>query len=245
MSSTEPTTGDQPIEAPSTVETSQQYVAGTEVTLRHYQPSEMSELFTFIYDHRVWGNDRSPHYNGSSGPGSYPIYNTEYIQFLKKFIKDYNIGLINDLGCGTSLSDYSIYHDETVVYNGYDIYSPVIDYNNANVTRYNSTYFVLDFYNNMRKIPFSDLVILKDVLSYWNNECIHSLLTYLKEHRLCKYILITNCCYQDVDHLDTTLGSFRALSSEMSPLKDFGTVSLLKYRTKEICLIDLSHLFVF
>ena len=222
-----------------------QTLDGTYIPFRKYESSEMSELFTFIYENRVWGNDHSPHYVGSSGPGSYPLYNTEYIKCVKKFINDHNIGLINDLGCGTSLTDKVIYKDTNVVYNGYDIYEPIVIFNNSNITRHNTSYFVLDFYNDMHKIPFSDLVILKDVFSYWNNECIHTLLTYLTEKKICKYILITNCCYQDTDNLDTNLGTFRALNSQMSPLKDFGAVSLLKYRTKEVSFIDLSHLFVF
>jgi hypothetical protein len=213
--------------------------------LRKYEAHEMHELFTFMYENRVWGNDLSPDYIGSSGPGSYVEYNLEYIEFVKTFIKDYNIGLINDFGCGTDLIGPHIYQDTNVVYNGYDIYEPLVNLNNSHFTRYNTNYFVLDFYNDMHKITFSDLLILKDVLSYWDNECIKKLLNYLIDRRLCKYILITNCCYQDEDNLDTFLGNFRPLNSQMSPLKDFGAISLLKYKTKEVCLIDLSQFFLF
>lgn len=212
---------------------------GTKITFRKYETTEMLELFTFMYENCVWGNDRSPQYTGSSGLGSYPAYNVDYIQFLKTFINDYNIGVINDLGCGTYLCGPAIYNDTNVIYNGYDVYNRVIDACNANSTRYNTRFFLLDFYNNMDQIPFCDLIILKDVLSYWSNECIINLLTYIVNKRLCKYILITNCCYQQHDNLDVDLGHFRPLNSQMSPLKDFGAVSLLKYRTKEVSLISL------
>ena len=228
-------------DAPETSQT----MDGTFVPLRKYEPSEMSQLFAFMYEHRVWGNDRSTEYVGSSGPGSYKLYNFEYTQFIKRFIQEHQIGLINDLGCGTSLSNPDIYNDSNVVYNGYDIYPPIVEFNNGHCTRYNTRFAVLDFYNDRDKIPFSDLVILKDVFSYWSNECINTLLTHLIEKKLCKYILITNCCYQELDNLDASLGTFRPLNSTMSPLKDFGAVSLFKYRTKEVSLIDLSHLFMY
>jgi hypothetical protein len=212
---------------------------------RKYNPSEMPELFAYIYENEIWGNDNSPDYPGSSGPGSYLEYNEEYITFVKQFIADRAIGIVNDFGCGTFISGPSIYGDNNVIYNGYDIYKPLIDLNSANCPRYNMNFSVFDFYNNMNKIPFSDLVIIKDVFSHWSNECINNLLTHLIERHLCKYILITNCCHQDTDNRDINLGSFRPLNSQMSPLKDYGAVSVLKYRTKEVSLIDLSSFFQF
>lgn len=211
----------------------------TTFLLKKYQPNEMLELFTFMYENCIWGNDRYPEYLGSSGIGSHPIYNIDYIPFMKQFIIDNNICVINDLGCGTNLIGPAIYDNTDVIYNGYDIYNKVIESNNINSNRYNTRYYFLDFYNNMEKIPYGDLIILKDVLSYWTNECIINLLTYIIQSKKAKYILITNCCYQKVDNLDVELGKFRPLTAELSPLKDFGAVPIFKYRTKEISLISL------
>ena len=204
-----------------------------------YNPSEMNELFMLIYENCIWGNDRSPDYSGSSGLGSHILYNVDYISFLKKFIKDNNILVVCDLGCGTFLSGPSIYGDIEIIYNGYDIYKPLIDINNLNSTQYNTRFFVLDFYNEMEQIPYSDLIIIKDVFSYWTNECITKLLDYIITNKKCKHILITNCCYQNLDNLDVQLGYFRPLTAQMRPLKDFGAIPIFKYRTKEVSLISL------
>lgn len=206
-----------------------------------FKPENMKELFTFIYENCIWGNDNSPDYIGSSGVGSDILYNVDYTSFLKNFIKENNILVVNDLGCGTFLCGPSTYNDIEIIYNGYDIYEPLININNLNSTQYNTRFFVLDFYNEMEKIPFSDLIIIKDVFSYWSIECIEKLLTYLVTNKKCKYILITNCSYQSVDNLDVDLGYFRPLTAEMVPLKNFGAVPIFKYKTKEVSLIDLTN----
>ena len=205
-----------------------------------YQPTEMDKLFTFIYENCVWGNDKSSYYSGSSGIGSYLLYNTEYISFLRQFIKDNNIIIVNDLGCGSFLFGPAIYDDIEIIYNGYDIYKPLIDMNNLNSIQYKTHFFLLDFYNEMEKIPYSDLIIIKDVFSNWNNECINNLLNYIITNKKCKYILITNCFYQTSDNLDVQLGYFRPLTSIMSPLKDFGATPIFYYRTKEVSLIKVN-----
>lgn len=201
-----------------------------------FTPDKMCEMYTKEYENSICKNNTSLY---STGLGSLPEYNVDYVTFLKQFIKHNNIGLINDLGCGTFLCGPSIYSDMDIVYNGYDIYEPIIELNNLNSTQYNTKFFVLDFYNHMDKIPFSDLIILKDVLSYWSNECINNFLKYIIETKKCKYILITNCSYQDINNLDVDLGKFRPLTANLSPLKDFGAVPLLKYNTKEVSLISL------
>jgi hypothetical protein len=201
-----------------------------------YTPDKMCEIYTNEYENSICKNNNSLYYPSL---GSTLEYNIDYISFLKQFIKDKNIGLINDLGCGTFLCGPSIYGDLQIIYNGYDIYEPIIELNKLNTTQYNTNFFVLDFYNQMDKIPFSDLIILKDVLSYWSNECINTFLKYIIETKKCKYILITNCCYQDINNLDVDLGKFRPLTAELSPLKDFDATLLLKYNTKEVSLISL------
>lgn len=207
---------------------------------QNYKTEEMKELFTFIYEKCLWGDDLSPYYSGSSGVGTNPLYNKDYIEFLKNFIKKNNIVVINDLGCGTFLSGPSIYNDLNVIYNGYDIYQPLIDYNNVNSLQYNTRFFLLDFYNEMQNIPYSDLIIIKDVFSHWTNECIQQLLTHIIDNKKCKYILIVNCSYQSIDNLDVKLGIFRPLTASMSPLKDFGAVPIFNYQTKEVSLINLT-----
>jgi len=225
----------------NTEQVAQENLVDTKIyDINQYDSSQMLELFTFIYENNIWGNDFSQDYAGSSGPGSFSEYNVEYANFLRNYIINNKICVINELGCGTFLSGPEIYDGLNVIYNGFDIYSPIIEVNNNRfLGEYNTNFHVLDFYNQMDKIPYGDLIILKDVFTYWTNECIQKLLTYIIQKKLCYYILITNCCYQSVDNLDVNLGNFRPLSSRMSPLKDFNAISLFKYKTKEVLLISL------
>ena len=67
----------------------------------------MENIFTNIYENKIWGDNNINNYNGSSGGGSDIDYNKDtYIPFLKKLIIDNNITNITDLGCG----DLSIYN---------------------------------------------------------------------------------------------------------------------------------------
>jgi len=80
----------------------------------------------------VWGNNNSLYYQGGSGLGSCPEYILpDYIPFFKKFINQYNIETIVDLGCGDFRSGDLIYNDLNINYTGYDAYQLIIE-NNKN-----------------------------------------------------------------------------------------------------------------
>jgi len=199
----------------------------------------METCFTNIYENKIWGNNNSSEYNGSSGAGSNIEYNKDtYIPFLKKFIKDNNVKTVIDLGCGDFRCGPIIYDELDIFYTGYDAYNKVVDYNSTKYSLPKYTFKHLDFCNNKETIINGDLCILKDVIQHWELSSIYVFLDYLVEHKKFKYILLTNCCNQKQDNTNINNGSFRDLNSEYLPLKKYKPKSLYKYSTKEVCIIE-------
>jgi hypothetical protein len=200
----------------------------------------MEQIFTHIYEKHIWGNNNNPEYSGSSGGGSDINYNRDtYVPFLKKFIIDNNIKNIVDLGCGDFRCGKLIYDDLDIMYNGYDAYKKIIEYNSKHHSLPKYVFTHLDFCNNKESIINGDLCILKDVLQHWSLDSINNMLHYLIENKKFKYILICNCCNQNQDDIDTHDGGCRVLSCDYNPLRKFNPIKLLNYDTKEISLIKI------
>jgi hypothetical protein len=200
----------------------------------------MEEIFTNIYENKIWGNNNNLEYNGSSGGGSDINYNKDnYVPFLKKFIIDNNIKNIIDLGCGDFRCGKLIYDDLDITYSGYDAYKKVIEFNSKEYLMPKYSFTHLDFCNNKEKIINGDLCILKDVIQHWSLDNIYSFLDYLVENKKFKYILICNCCNQMKDNTDITNGDSRQLSYKYLPLKKYNAINLYNYHSKEVSVIKI------
>jgi hypothetical protein len=200
----------------------------------------MEQIFTNVYENKIWGNNYNNEYNGSSGIGSDLNYNKDnYIPFLKKFIVDNKIKNIVDLGCGDFRCGKLIYEDLDILYNGYDAYKKIINYNlkHYDLPKYFFTH--LDFCNYKERIMNGDLCILKDVIQHWSLDNIYTFLDYLVENKNFKYILICNCCNQTQDNTDIQNGDFRPLSCDYFPLKKYNPIKLYNYHSKEVCIIKI------
>ena len=198
----------------------------------------MEQVFTYIYENKIWGNNYNVKYNGSSGEGSSINYNKDsYVIFLRKFITDNEIKKVIDLGCGDFICGPYIYSDLDITYRGYDVYKNVIDFNSSQYSKSKFKFVHLDFYNEKEEIQGGDLCILKDVLQHWPLKDIYEFLDYLVESKKFKYILICNCCYQDTDDTDIQIGNFRCLSSDFLPLKKYNAQKVYNYNTKEVSVI--------
>jgi hypothetical protein len=204
------------------------------------------EVFQNIYETSKWGNNKDPLYKGSSGKGSSIDFNMQYIRSLKNIIRNSNgnIRQIIDLGCGDWRCGRAIYDELmndprlNIEYMGYDAYVGVVSANRERYPDYNFEH--ADIFNDREKLVGGDMCILKDVIQHWNNRDLNTMLQYLCESRKYKYILICNCCSQNYDDEDTSIGGFRALTSKMSPLKKYGARMLFKYNKKEVCYIATS-----
>jgi hypothetical protein len=202
----------------------------------------MEQIFTNVYENKIWGDNQKNEYNGSSGGGSEIDYNENtYVPFLKKFIKDHNIQHIVDFGCGDFKCGKLIYDDLDIRYTGYDVYKKIIDYNSKQYSLPKYSFTHLDFCNNKESIMNGDMCILKDVIQHWSLDNIYHFLDYLVENKKFKYILICNCCHQNQDNTDISNGNFRPLSCHYFPLKKYNPIKLYNFHTKEFSVIDLCN----
>lgn len=205
--------------------------------------SENIRTFTNIYENRLWGNDQSSDYQGSSGPGSDILENVKtYIPFLQAFILEHHVVTVADLGCGSFKCGPFIYdHLVHVVYTGYDAYKGVVDRHRsvyANHPRY--SFYHLDIVAEKHKIAKADLCILKDVLQHWKLSDIHDFLDFVTATRMFRYILICNDGNQHADNTDIETGEWRALSAQKLPLSRYNP-RILGYldNGKEISVIEI------
>jgi hypothetical protein len=199
----------------------------------------MEEIFTNIYEKKIWGDNYNSEYNGTSGNGSEIYYNKDtYVPFLKKFIISNNIKNIVDLGCGDFKCGKLIYDDLDIKYTGYDAYKKIIDYNLKQHSLPKYFFEHLDFFNNKESIINGDLCILKDVIQHWKIDEIYTFLDYLVENKIFKYILISNCCHQTKDDPENNYDRFIPLSIDFFPLKKYNPVKLYNYHTKEVSVIN-------
>ncbi len=202
----------------------------------------MEEIFSNIYEKKIWGNNRDSEYKGSSGTGSSIDYNINtYIPFIKKFIADNNIKNVVDLGCGDFRCGKLIYDDLDVIYTGYDTYKKVIEYNSKQNMLSKYSFIYMDFYNNKENIINGDLCILKDVIQHWSLDNINIFLDYLIKSKKFKYILICNCCNQKQDNTDIIDGDWRPLSCNYLPLKKYNFKKIYNYHSKEISIIEINN----
>jgi hypothetical protein len=195
--------------------------------------TDMVEIFTNIYE-----NLNGEGLNISSG--SNLNYNNEYILFVKEFIKNNNINVVVDLGCGDFEIGIELYKELNVMYNGIDVYKKQIDYHNS-ITKKLSSFWSFDnfdFYNEKEKIPFGDLCIIKDVFQHWNYNLTYNFLNYLTQSKKFKYILICNCSYQIEDQQNISTGVFRPINNNFYPLNKFKLIKVFSYNTKDVYLYE-------
>lgn len=143
----------------------------------------MENIFTNIYDKKIWGN--------GSGSGSNVSKDTlKYIQILESIINnsEYNIKTICDIGCGDwEFSQFINFGDKE--YLGIDCVNYIIKINQDKYEKENIKFehkIVNDDY-----IPKGfDLIIIKDVIQHWTDE---DILKYLNEILINnKFIFCTN-----------------------------------------------------
>lgn len=200
----------------------------------------MDNIFTFIYENNLWGNNGNDHYSGSSGDGSSIDFNIDtYVPFLKHFITVNKIKTVVDLGCGDFLCGKAIYDNLDVTFTGYDTYKKIIDYLPMEYPMPKYNFIHADFYTNRDVIIGGDLCILKDVLQHWNLYQIYNFLDHLIQTKKFKFILICNCCDQKQDNTDFNNNLWRPLCCDYFPLKKYNAIRLYRYHSKEVSLICL------
>lgn len=136
-----------------------------------------------------------------SGPGSL-LKNTEILrERLQLFIDRYNIKSIIDVPCG----DFNYMKEvnlNNVQYNGYDISKNAI----AKCLKYKTNN--INFHNidaTVTQLPYSDLIICKDLFLHLSFEHIHNILQNIKNTK-CKYFAVSRYSYGNVVNNDQNSG---------------------------------------
>ena len=123
----------------------------------------MENIFTNIYDKKIWGI--------GSGSGSNVSKDTlKYIQLLESIInnKEYDIKTICDIGCGDwNFSKFINFGDKE--YLGIDCVKSVIENNIKNYENQNIR-FIHKIVNDDYIPKGYDLIIIKDVIQHWTDE---------------------------------------------------------------------------
>ncbi|MBO7537453.1 MAG: hypothetical protein J6T29_03885 [Alphaproteobacteria bacterium] len=140
-----------------------------------------------------------------------------FIDYLQNFITEHNISTIVDMGCGYGELLKGLNLPQNTTYLGLDIVDSIIAYNKLHYERTNVSYDTVDDIKDLSKYK-GDLLILKDVIQYWNNNSI----IYAKEHILpnFKYAIIVNDIYfpsQGPVNSEIKTGDSRPLNLEISP----------------------------
>ena len=147
----------------------------------------LKNIFNDIYMNEKWNNKikNVP----LSGPGSSLEIAKNFMFFMDKFIKDYNIKSVIDIGCGdlTWISKSNFFNDNNVIYLGMDISDFIINKNELN---FPNKKFIVN--NVVEKFDNScELIILRDVIFHLSNNDILNIFKNIKNKF--KYICITNC----------------------------------------------------
>lgn len=195
----------------------------------------MQQTFTSIYERNIWGNNRNKHYSGSSGPGSALEFNRPYINFLREFIRDKDVSSVADIGCGDFRCGPLIY-DRPIQYVGYDVYEKLI--NHLNTVYTNLQFKYVDVTKNPELIKPADLCVIKDVMQHWPDVFIEKFLDYAIQHKLFKYIIITNDT-AGIDGKDIMLGGYHRVGCNHTALKKYNAVVIFEYPHRQCCLITI------
>ena len=159
------------------------------------------KVFETIYKKNIWIH--------GSGPGSFPENTIEYRVFLQKFLADFAIKSVVDVGCGDW--QFSRFIDWSgITYTGIDIVASVIEKNNTLYKKENIRFYHGDIVTYQP--PKADLLILKDVLQHLSNK---NILTILKKTKEYKYVLIINDYTEH--NSDCFNGGYRPLNINNKP----------------------------
>lgn len=204
--------------------------------------NDMEKVFSSIYKNCSWGSNGHSKYHGSSGDGSSPEYNVDYIEFVRNFIKDNNIKSVSDGGCGDWRLGYSLFNDMNIEYNGYDVYLELIDFLKTEYTNPKFNFTHLDIFNDRDQIKDADLFIIKDVMQHWDDATTKEFVDWIINTKKFKFVLITNCSSGRVGMTQEGLtGGWRGLSCDHYIFKNKGFLPVLKYHTKEVMLYQYNN----
>lgn len=149
---------------------------------REFAALSMSATFAKIYRENLWGGGQHEFISGSGSSGKVAEV---YLDYVARFIRDYGIESVVDLGCG----DFRIGRAISRVapqYTGVDVVPELIAHHVANYSTETVTFRCLDI--TEEDLPGGDLCLVRQVLQHLSNAEIAAVLRKLRSYR---FVLIT------------------------------------------------------
>ena len=165
-----------------------------------------------------------------SGPGSLLRNNDNLIKQLPTFLNNYNIKSITDVPCGDFNYMRKINLDG-ITYNGYDISEKAIE----RCLQYQTdTIHFTVFDATIEPLPYSDLIICKDLLLHLGFHHIQQILTNVINSK-CKYFAVSRYDNGNVINIDKESGlSARVLEITKAPFNfNYTIIDQFKYTSNE------------
>jgi SAM-dependent methyltransferase len=151
-----------------------------------------------------------------------PEYAKPYVVTLQKFLQDYEVGSVVDLGCGDWQFSRLIDWGE-IEYLGLDVVASVVD---TNTKLFATDAISFETTTVGEPLPSADLVVCKDVLQHLPLPIVTDYLVEFRQRY--KHILITNDVYPDsATNAETPPGaSSRAIRPDLEPFSEKCTLVL-------------------
>lgn len=147
-----------------------------------FADKSVSETFSEIYEKNVWGGAAGEFY---SGEGSNEKYARQYAESVKKFIAEYDIKKVVDLGCG-DFRVASQFVSNDFKYVGCDVVPNLIEHLNKIYGGENVEFYCRNIVED--ELPDGDLCLIRQVLQHLSNREIEKILANVKKY---KYLIVT------------------------------------------------------
>lgn len=140
-------------------------------------------VFSSIYRNKIWAAGAAKGSDFYSGVGSTEAFTEPYERLIAQFIKDNNIRVVVDLGCGDFQVGQRILQKVECTYVGVDVVDDLIARNNARFGSEKVSFYSRDISHD--PLPDGDLCLIRQVLQHLDNATIERVLQNAQKYKFC------------------------------------------------------------
>ena len=148
--------------------------------------SDNVEIFSRIYRKKVWSTGDARGRDFWSGAGSTGAFTREYEQAVVRFIRQHQINMIVDLGCGDFQVGQRILAEADCSYIGVDVVPDLIARNNRLFGNDRVAFICADI--SLEELPDGDLCLIRQVLQHLDNATVEQVLKNVAKY---PWVIIT------------------------------------------------------
>lgn len=162
---------------------------------KDYDGLNNEEIFSKIYETKVWDYNHESAEQYFSGTGSHGQVAEKYVDFVNSFIQNNGVKSITDIGCGDfAIGSKILQSNPQLKYNGCDVVKGLIKRNEETFVADSLSFHHLDAVNN--DLPGADLLTIRQVFQHLCNEDIKKILEKSKRF---KYVLVSEHLLKEGD----------------------------------------------